>query len=254
MKHLAKSIASRDSEDNIYSESEEHKNSCDVSSSLDLPDLIFEIDESCESDECNYNGSTNTGQGNGESLVGSLASSSRNAKKVSFNANLRVVLIPSIVDYYSAGLKSHLWWEGADYKSFQASAFSELKLLSVFEGIDFHSAKKILYQPCQASSCTIPDCCNIDAVEDRTYSSADDPYLLSSIDSKDIDGSSSICQSEDALSLCVPLNNLQPLPDVDKARYKRNLRKRPRLRDLSIGVASVIALGLLLIPIAMSSW
>jgi hypothetical protein len=69
----------------------------------------------------------------------------RRNRIVNFSDSMRVILVPSLVDYKSAGLITKLWWSGSDYRFFQQSACSEIRLLSVFEGIDLNAARKKLY-------------------------------------------------------------------------------------------------------------
>lgn len=71
--------------------------------------------------------------------------SSTCSRLVEFSESMRVVLIPSRTDYMAAGLIKNLWWTAPDYLSFQQSAYSEIRLLSVFEGIDPMAAKQKLY-------------------------------------------------------------------------------------------------------------
>jgi len=46
-------------------------------------------------------------------------------KTVRFNPVVRLVLIPTVTEYHTAGLTSILWWCGADYKGFKQSVFEE---------------------------------------------------------------------------------------------------------------------------------
>ena len=60
---------------------------------------------------------------------------------------MQVILIPSRNEYKQAKLISILWWGGADFFSFQQSAYSELRLLSSFDNISMKDAKTKMYQP-----------------------------------------------------------------------------------------------------------
>ena len=68
-------------------------------------------------------------------------------KHITFNPAMQVILIPSRNEYKQAKLISVLWWGGADFFSFQQSAYSELRLLSSFDNISMKDAKTKMYQP-----------------------------------------------------------------------------------------------------------
>lgn len=203
-------------------------------------------------------------------------------KSVTFNTNLRVILIPSIVDYHAAGLTKHLWWCGADYQTFQASAFSEIKLLSVFEGIGLNAARKLLYQPEHSrderqhaqmtsfhnamekdrsdnddmlESNALLTKSSISCQKSALRAVSSDGNLKSKYEQWDsCKGSPSPKASsalDDALSLCVPLKEYIQMSLSDNSRGKRNMRRRGRWldSDVSVGLASAVALGLLLVPV-----
>lgn len=67
---------------------------------------------------------------------------------VSFCGSVSVVLIPERSEYKIANCD--LWWNREDYFSFHQSAFSELKLFSLYENICPREARKKLYQPTDA--------------------------------------------------------------------------------------------------------
>ena len=77
-------------------------------------------------------------------LGGANLSGTRN---VCFDPLLRVILVPSRVEYKCAGLCPILWWTSSDFFSFQQSAHTEVRLLSAFENIGGREARKKLYQP-----------------------------------------------------------------------------------------------------------
>lgn len=203
-------------------------------------------------------------------------------KSVSFNTNLRVILIPSVVDYHAAGLTKHLWWCGADYQTFQASAFSEIKLLSVFEGIGLNAARKLLYQPdhsrnekqhAQITSFhnamgahltdndemnennTLLTKSSISCQKSALRAVSSDGNLKAKYEQWDSSKSPSSPRIssafDEALSLCVPLKEYIQISLTDNARGKRNMRRRGRWldSDVSVGLASAVALGLLLVPV-----
>lgn len=111
-------------------------------------------------------------------------------KAVNFSTNLKVVLIPSIIDYKSAGIVQSLWWTGADYSSFYASACSEIKLLSVFEGIDIQDAKNRLYQP------STEDLINSTQMETVPSNDSDDLFFIG-LETEDNDNKMSIEEQAD---------------------------------------------------------
>lgn len=84
------------------------------------------------------------------------ADSSKYVKKVRFNSSMKVILIPSLVEYKDAGLSSIIWWNYSDYSNFCSEANRELNLLRAFENIDIATAKVLLYQP---SKYDIKKCC-----------------------------------------------------------------------------------------------
>jgi hypothetical protein len=284
-------------EDDVYSESEEHKHCSETkinsraSSSTNVEVKIMCADSSsmpsqsqeCTREQCNTPplssridiNSTEDDCISQEPCMGADILEERKSRKVTFNSNLRVVLIPSTLDYHAAGLVGHLWWGCADYKAFQASAYSELKLLSVFEGIDLRSAKKMLYQPCTPSQEHIYEAVSSRLDDHQRMSSPESPsssnsfsheqsiesspssshahsFTCADMNGRDSQREAPACDL--GLSLCVPLDNLQPLPNIDKTRCKRSLRRRSRISDLSMGIATVIAIGLIIVPLALGSW
>jgi hypothetical protein len=70
-------------------------------------------------------------------------------RKVRFQSQVRVVLIPCRTEYSAADLAQFLWWEEADFAFFKNSAINELKELMRFrnERLTTKEAIKILYQP-----------------------------------------------------------------------------------------------------------
>ncbi|CAM9653021.1 unnamed protein product [Heterosigma akashiwo] len=58
------------------------------------------------------------------------------AKKVEFEDNVRVVLIPSHKDYDEIIPLSSIWWTNADYKAFAASALQTYKKYGRLQPID----------------------------------------------------------------------------------------------------------------------
>ena len=69
-------------------------------------------------------------------------------RRVSFQPQVRVVLIPCRNEYAEADLLVTLWWEDSDYTSFKTDAVLELKRLMVSRNIrSSKEAIKIMYQP-----------------------------------------------------------------------------------------------------------
>ena len=68
------------------------------------------------------------------------------SRNVSFSERVRVVLVPSRLEYKQAKLIPLLWWNGEEYLSFQQQAYSELRLFSTSENIDMKQARVRLYQ------------------------------------------------------------------------------------------------------------
>lgn len=68
-------------------------------------------------------------------------------KKLKFDSQVKVILIPTREEYSNIGLGEVLWWSHIDYCSFKESAGLELKaILSVYK-IDPKAAIMKLYQP-----------------------------------------------------------------------------------------------------------
>jgi len=68
-------------------------------------------------------------------------------KKVHFESAVRVILIPSRIEYLAAGLMPILWWEKNDFTLFKRSAVAELVSFMRLRGISsYKEAMKILYQ------------------------------------------------------------------------------------------------------------
>ena len=99
-------------------------------------------------------------------------------KNVCFNPLLRVILVPSRVEYKCAGLCPILWWTSSDFFSFQQSAHSEVRLLSAFENIGGREARKKLYQPNHTVNA------ELDVLENMCATS--DDYYLSDEEKDDI--------------------------------------------------------------------
>ena len=68
------------------------------------------------------------------------------SRNVSFNEKVRVVLVPSRIEYKHAKLIPLLWWNGEEFLNFQQTAYSELRLLSTSENINMKEARTRLYQ------------------------------------------------------------------------------------------------------------
>ena len=67
-------------------------------------------------------------------------------KKVSFYSLVKVILIPSRVDYYT--FLDELWWCKSDYIGFHTSANKEvIEFVIKYPNMTCNNAKKILYQP-----------------------------------------------------------------------------------------------------------
>ena len=69
----------------------------------------------------------------------------KKSKTVSFNNNVKVVLIPTRVEYYKAGLVKTLWYSLKDYYSIRLSAMNELIGVMDTLGVDGRTARTILY-------------------------------------------------------------------------------------------------------------
>lgn len=248
----------------------------------------------------------------------SCRESNRKKKSVEFNSNLKVILIPSVIDYKAAALIQNLWWSNSDYRSFEASAFSEIKIFSVNEGINLSTARKILYQPIlhsasPNSSVTVfedailssssyeediyydlsPPISDVKTVEEASlenddYSNGFIQKKISrrnTISSVSSDGNLSKLASanstifasapsnsnlsrlpsslDDALlSLCVPLTDIFPISFKERDRRCHGGKRRDKssgsslaaswLNDIGMGVASVLALTLVLLPALVS--
>jgi len=50
------------------------------------------------------------------------------SKKVTFFPHANVVLIPTVEEYYEAGLAHRLWWNDSDFRSFKSSTAKEVQL------------------------------------------------------------------------------------------------------------------------------
>jgi hypothetical protein len=68
-------------------------------------------------------------------------------RRISFHPHLKVILVPSRVEYKCAGLCPILWWSSSDFFSFQQSAHLEVHLLAAYENIGKKEARSKLYQP-----------------------------------------------------------------------------------------------------------
>jgi len=190
--------------------------------------------------------------------------------KVKFNSSLRVILIPSRVDYRSADLIPSLWWSINDYRNFQQSAYSEIRLFSVSEGIPMDEARKLLYQPhgnyCESSESMSDKDLFEEAVISRcSRTSRQDEYSsnmrrqdsLSHLDSHirdrrapssnhDNNANREKSPSFESLSLCVPLTDMFPL--VYHTRQSRRSGKRQGLVNMGLGLVSAIAIAVVIIP------
>lgn len=98
-------------------------------------------------------------------------------RKVRFQAQVRVVLIPSRTEYSTADLAQFLWWDETDYVLFKTSAIHELKELMRFraEKITTKEAIAILYQP-SFDNHKIPD--------DKSI--VDSPTIAAPVECKDL--------------------------------------------------------------------
>ena len=182
-------------------------------------------------------------------------------KSVVFDDHLRVILIPSVVDYRAASLIQSMWWSSSDYKAFEEAAFSELKLFAINAGIGLKAARSMLYQPLSqaANHC-------VKAYYESFYSceSSSDSYDSSDsldecsypfLSEEELSESRKLIMSkfDDAmLSLCVPLRELLPMTFPNR-RSRRSSRSSATdcmywLGDLSVGFVSAVLFVLVLLP------
>lgn len=175
----------------------------------------------------------------------------RQRAMVNFNAYSKVILIPSRKEYRKA--KCDLWWNSGDFFSFQQSANSECRLLSMFENIDIRSARRKLYQP---TGDEYKDDVQVkENMNESVLSGEQSPYRktnlnhpipkvssLKLIHSKSNDGNEQSSPSpsltnpssmdsinsmimdheESHLSLCVPLKGTVPLANRERRSRKRD--------------------------------
>lgn len=99
---------------------------------------------------------------------GLLTQSSK--RNVYFDPYLKVILVPSRGEYKCAGLCPILWWTSSDFFSFQQSAHSEVRMLSVMNNIGGKEARKKLYQPNHQGNADLE-------VLENMCASTDDYYL-----------------------------------------------------------------------------
>ena len=67
-------------------------------------------------------------------------------KKVKFCKNVKVILIPTLNEYIEAQLKSVIWWNDEDYKSFKSEAVIEIKqYIEKYPDISVKEAISLLY-------------------------------------------------------------------------------------------------------------
>lgn len=59
---------------------------------------------------------------------------SMSSKRIRFNPQMRLILIPCIREYRNAKILDQLWYSSSDYFTFQNSAHSEIRQLAAFEG------------------------------------------------------------------------------------------------------------------------
>eukprot|EP01035_Chromulina_nebulosa_P016997 gene16997-22496_t len=190
--------------------------------------------------------------------------------KVKFNSSLRVILIPSRIDYRSADLIPSLWWSINDYRNFQQSAYSEIRLFSVSEGIPMDEARKMLYQPHgnyygSSESTSDKDLFEEAVISRCSRTSKQNDYSsnmrrqdsLSHLDSSNRDRrvqspnhdnntNREKSPSFESLSLCVPLTDMFPL--VYHTRQSRRSGKRQGLFNMGLGLVSAVAIAVVIIP------
>lgn len=164
-------------------------------------------------------------------LSPSSSSKKKQEKSVEFCSSMKVVLIPSRADYNNADLLRHLWWNSRDYRHFQESAFTEIKFLSVFEGINLEDARNMLYQPSFDRDTSVHV-----SVPETLPIRLDSPSRDAKFD-------------ESSLSLCVPLKDALPLPSDDKFVSDK---KGDWINEVGIGAASIVAFSLVIIPAIFS--
>ena len=92
-----------------------------------------------------------TTKGKSLSIPGTGMTSSCHVKikrRVNFLPTVRVVLIPSRMEYKEADMAPLLWWEDTDYSAFKKSAIRELKAVMEIQHLtSTKQALQILYQP-----------------------------------------------------------------------------------------------------------
>jgi hypothetical protein len=64
---------------------------------------------------------------------------------VSFHQSVKVVLIPTRLDYKLHKLQDNLWWNQMDYKNFHCSTIKEIQAVMGRESIDCRAASALLY-------------------------------------------------------------------------------------------------------------
>lgn len=143
-------------------------------------------------------------------------------RKVKFQSQVRVVLIPSRSEYVSANLALYLWWEETDYTFFKASAISELKEHMRFksEKCTTKEAIQILYQPDS----------NNDEIVNENFNSGSQAFnSLPTVQSK-----SKITNYHDGAAIVAPIdcNNLGLIDaqtDVDLTGLRRHSKSEDEL-------------------------
>ena len=108
---------------------------------------------------------------------------SKSSRNVSFDEKVRVVLVPSRIEYRHAKLIPLLWWNGEEYLSFQPSAYSELRLLSTSENIGMKEARTRLYQQQSTTDKTLDI---FTSATNSTKSSTDDDFDSYFTDAEDM--------------------------------------------------------------------
>ncbi len=86
-----------------------------------------------------------------DSSVLFVSSSIKNNKHVRFSPTVRVILIPTIDEYFSAGIADLMWWTKSQYKCFKHDANQEVTTYiathSAAHPRNYKSAISALYQP-----------------------------------------------------------------------------------------------------------
>ena len=84
----------------------------------------------------------------GSSSAGMTSCHVKLKRRVNFLPTVRVVLIPSRMEYKDADMAPLLWWEDTDYSAFKKSAIRELKAVMEIQHLtSTKQALQVLYQP-----------------------------------------------------------------------------------------------------------